>query len=288
MHSFESSEQAVVRVRADGGSASTVATFTAADADNQYRYISIDLSAFRHANQIEITFDANMGDVKDNWYLDDIRLTGTSEPVPPVANAGDNQIVTDSDNSGSETVTLNGSASFDPDGGAIFAYEWTEGTTPLGSGAIINPSLDLGVHTITLTVTDDEGATASDTVQVTVNAAPPPPANPLHCGDLDGSSANSGAKWKATVVVTSHNGNDGLVQGATVFVQWSGGASGTASAVTDANGRCSFTSGAINKSSLTATLTITGITHPTLTYSAIANHDTDGDSNGTSITIAKP
>ena len=161
--------------------------------------------------------------------------------------------------------------------------------TVLGNGVSINPSLDVGVHTITLTVTDDENDTSTDTVQITVNAPPPPPANPLHSGDLDRSSANNGKNWwRATVVVTIHNGNDAPVPNATVFIQWGGGASGTANLATDANGRCTFISGNISKSSSSATLSITGVNHATLTYSAAANHDPDGDSNGTSITINKP
>ena len=120
---------------------------------------------------------------------------------------------------------------------------------------------------------------------MTVNA---PPANSLHCGDLDGTSANSGKYWKATVVVTIHNGVHAPVQNATVSIQWGGGASGTASATTDANGRCTFVSGNISKSSPNATLTISNVTHATLTYSAAANHDPDGDSTGTIITVSKP
>ena len=46
-------------------------------------------------------------------------------------------------------------------------------------------------------------------------------------------------------------------------------------------------SGAISKSSHNATLTVTSATNTTLTYSAAANHDPDGDSNGTSITVRK-
>jgi hypothetical protein len=124
--------------------------------------------------------------------------------------------------------------------------------------------------------------------QVGAGAPPPPAADPLHSGDLDGSSANSGKNWRATVVVSIHDGNHNPVQGATVFVQWSGGTSGTANATSDANGQCTFTSSAISKSSPSATLSITSLTHATLIYSAAANHDPDGDSSGTSITITKP
>jgi hypothetical protein len=288
VHSFEGAEHANVRVSANGGSLTTVLTLASAQGDNVYHYYEIDLTSFLPATQIQIAFDAAMSASNDQWYLDDIRLTGTSEPVPPVANAGVDQTVTDTDNSGMEDVTLNGSASFDPDGGGIVSYEWKEGATVLGATASINPSLPVGVHTITLTVTDDEGATASDDVQITVNAPPPPPANPLHSGDLDGSSANSGKNWKATVVITMHDGNHAPVANATVSIQWSGGASGSSSPVTDANGRCTVISGNISKQSLSATLTITSVTHATLTYSAAANHDPDGDSNGTSITVNKP
>ena len=47
--------------------------------------------------------------------------------------------------------------------------------------------------------------------------------------------------------------------------QGSGGFSGTANATTDANGQCTFTTGAINKSSPSVTPTITGASHATLT-----------------------
>jgi hypothetical protein len=66
-------------------------------------------------------------------------------------------------------VTLDGSASFDPDG-SILSYEWREeGGTPLATGEIVSITLGVGVHTIELTVTDDNQATGTDDVVVTVN-----------------------------------------------------------------------------------------------------------------------
>lgn len=88
----------------------------------------------------------------------------------PVANAGADQTVTDSDGNGSETVALNGSGSSDPDG-TISSYVWKEGATQIATGVTPSVSLAVGTHTLTLTVTDNAGATASDTVVVTVNAA---------------------------------------------------------------------------------------------------------------------
>jgi len=88
----------------------------------------------------------------------------------PVANAGPDQAVKDADGDGVELVSLDGSASHDPDG-TIVSYEWRDGATVLGSGAQITAPLSLGTHTVTLEVIDNDGLTAIDTAVVTV--APP-------------------------------------------------------------------------------------------------------------------
>ncbi|MDX2302057.1 MAG: DUF4082 domain-containing protein [Microscillaceae bacterium] len=91
----------------------------------------------------------------------------------PVAVITASSQVTDSDNNGSEVVSLSGANSSDPDGGSIVSYEWSEGLTSLGSGVNINPSLSVGTHLITLTVTDDEGSESSANFGIIVNPAPP-------------------------------------------------------------------------------------------------------------------
>lgn len=95
---------------------------------------------------------------------------------PPIAQAGADQTKNDSDNNGTESVTLNGSASSDPDG-TIVSYEWKEGNTVLGTGSVVTQGMAVGVHTITLTVTDNGGAIDTDDVVVTVNANQAPTAN---------------------------------------------------------------------------------------------------------------
>ncbi|MFW6146343.1 MAG: PKD domain-containing protein [Planctomycetota bacterium] len=87
----------------------------------------------------------------------------------PVANAGDDQTVTDSDDNGSEDVTLDGSASYDADG-TIVSYVWEENSTQIATGATPVVTLSVAVHTIDLTVTDDDTATDTDSVVVTVEA----------------------------------------------------------------------------------------------------------------------
>lgn len=89
---------------------------------------------------------------------------------PPVADAGADITVTDSDNTGEETVTLDGSNSTDDT--FILDWVWTEGTTELGAfSPTLTLSLSVGVHTITLTVEDEFGVTSTDDVTVTVNPA---------------------------------------------------------------------------------------------------------------------
>ncbi|NLF30603.1 MAG: hypothetical protein GX591_06915, partial [Planctomycetes bacterium] len=68
---------------------------------------------------------------------------------------------------GSATVTLDGDDSYDSDG-SIASYVWTEGVTQIATGATPNVSMDVGVHTADLTVTDDDDATDDDSVAITV------------------------------------------------------------------------------------------------------------------------
>ena len=84
----------------------------------------------------------------------------------PIAAAGEDQFV-HANNSGFAQVTLNGSGSSDIDGNiASFDWTWDGGAA---YGEIVTVSLASGAtFEITLTITDNEGATATDVVSVTV------------------------------------------------------------------------------------------------------------------------
>ena len=88
--------------------------------------------------------------------------------LPPDANAGSDQLANDTDGNGLETVTLDGSGSSDSNG-TIVTYTWTEAGNPIATNVNPEVSLTVGPHSITLTVTDDDGATDTDDVVVIIN-----------------------------------------------------------------------------------------------------------------------
>ncbi len=70
-----------------------------------------------------------------------------------------------------ETLEFSGSGSSDEDG-LIVSYAWEFGDGSTGAGEIVHHTYDdVGVYTVTLTVTDNRGASASATTEVTVVAA---------------------------------------------------------------------------------------------------------------------
>jgi hypothetical protein len=93
------------------------------------------------------------------------------DPVAPEADAGGNTFAIDLDDSGSETVALDGSGSSDADDD-IESYEWRENGEIIARGVNPNVTLDTGLHTIELTVTDAAGLSDTDTVKVRVFAKP--------------------------------------------------------------------------------------------------------------------
>ena len=99
-----------------------------------------------------------------------IVLVDTPLSPTPIARAGNDQMIADIDGNGSEVVALDGSNSFD-NNGSIVSWDWQDNLgDAISDGETTNANLSLGKHTITLTVTDDQGLTDTDTVAVTVHA----------------------------------------------------------------------------------------------------------------------
>ncbi|MCB9134117.1 MAG: choice-of-anchor B family protein [Anaerolineales bacterium] len=142
------------------------------------------------------------------------------------------------------------------------------------SGATYNPGAN--VETC-----DSTGAPPTPT--------PTPNGNTMHIGDLDGiSTPGTNSRWDAFITITVHDASDNPIAGATVSGVWSNGASGSGSCVTNANGQCTLSKTNLRNNVNAITFTVTNVTHASYTYQATSNHDPDGDSNGTTIVVAKP
>jgi len=135
------------------------------------------------STSISFTDDFTVGEhtidltVVDNDGLvdnDTIMITVLSQPdnVLPVADAGDDQTVIDNDENSLETVTLDGSGSYDTDG-TIVSYEWTYNSGVIDNTMTFDYDFNIGTHNVELNVTDDRGGFDLDTVQITVNEKPP-------------------------------------------------------------------------------------------------------------------
>jgi 5-hydroxyisourate hydrolase-like protein (transthyretin family) len=122
-------------------------------------------------------FELTVTDNKGATSKDQIAVTVLPQPLQvnqaPVANAGTNQTITAPVNS----VALNGSSSFDPDG-TITAYSWRQVSGPSAStiaaaktSSAKASKLIVGQYVFELTVTDNNGSTNSDQITITVNQA---------------------------------------------------------------------------------------------------------------------
>ena len=137
------------------------------------------------------------------------------------------------------------------------------------------------------------GANPTPTPSPTPTATPAPtstpaPATTLHVGDLDRSAARAGSKLNATVTVYVHDAGEKLVANATVYGIWTNGTTGSVSCVTHSGGACQVTKKGLGAKTTSVTFTVTNLTHATMSYTPTSNHDPDGDSDGSLITIPKP
>jgi hypothetical protein len=136
-----------------------------------------------------------------------------------------------------------------------------------------------GSYTATLRVSDSYGATATTSRTFTVTTPF------MHMGDVDGSSTTQQSTWTAMVTIDVHSIYHGPVANAVVTGSWNNGTA--ASCTTDATGRCVISRSGIPRKTTTVGFTVASASHGAFVYQPAGNHDPDGDSNGTAISISR-
>jgi len=165
------------------------------------------------------------------------------------------------------TVTFT-DLSYDPDGYiASWLWDFGDGTASTTQNPVHTYAVE-GTYTVSLTVTDNEGASSTKTVMVLVGTAPE-----IYVFDISMSVSSWGKNSQAAAVITIKDTLGNVVPNATVDVAWSGVVSATDSGVTGSNGTVTFVSPRA-KSSSPFTITVTNVTHPTLIYNPLFNIET--------------
>ncbi len=178
---------------------------------------------------------------------------------PPVANAGPDKIV----NLPTNSTTLSGSGS-DTDG-SIASYAWTKLSGPSATltnqnaATLLLSNLVVGVYTFQLSVTDNQGATATDAVTVTVLAANQAP------------TANAGSDVTITLPTSTAvlNGSGSDPDGSIASYAW---------------GKVSGPSAGTLTNATTPTLTLTGLAQGVYVFSLTVTDD-KGFTNTDEVTV---
>ena len=199
--------------------------------------------------------------------------------------------ITNPANGSTVSGTVNVTANASDDNGVTQVEFFVDGTS-IGADTIApyavtwdTTTYSDGAHTVSATATDTIGQTGNNSVNVTVQNTP---VVLIHVGDLDGVKGTVRKNWNATVTITAHNASHAAVAGITVTGNWSGGTTGTASCTTNASGQCSVTSPNMNTKKTSVTFTVSNLAGGSgYTYISSSNHDPDGDSTGTSITVLR-
>jgi hypothetical protein len=95
----------------------------------------------------------------------------------------------------------------------------------------------------------------------------------MYVSNISQTISKQGKSYKSTAVVTMKDTTGALVANATVYIAWSGVVTGSKSGVTGTNGNVTFTSSKV-KSTGPFTITVTNVTHASLTYNPALNIET--------------
>ncbi|WP_300455366.1 PKD domain-containing protein [Desulfobacula sp.] len=196
------------------GSEATLGTFTLVDVANGNKEVqSLEVPQVVDGTQTYASIDYD----------------SSGDNLPPIAVA-DASVFS---GQASLTVLFDGSSSYDNDGNiASFAWDFGDGASQ--SSATVEHRYDQsGSYTATLTVTDNDGATNTDSVNIEVVADP---YNQIYVSDIQATLVVEETGQKVLVSVEILDNNQNSISGALVQGHWSGLLAGDVSGTTSENG----------------------------------------------------
>lgn len=149
--------------------------------------------------------------------------------------------------------------------GTIVARQWSFGDG--SASTLANPTKTYtaaGTYPVSLTVTDDDGATATSTGSVTVSA---PASAAMWVAGLTSARASVRNGWRASATITVSDGAP--LSGVTVTGTWSAG-SGSGTCTTAASGSCTVTA-SLTKKTASTTYRVTGLSRSGWVYEPDSN-----------------
>ncbi|NIM17128.1 MAG: PKD domain-containing protein [Candidatus Aminicenantes bacterium] len=153
------------------------------------------------------------------------------------------------------------------------SWSWNFGDG--GTSTAQNPSHTYttpGTYTVTLTVTNSGGS--DNEIKTNYITVTDPSQNPeIYVFDIYMQKFSFWFLYRAEATITIKDTDGAVVPNATVYIQWSGKASGTDSGTTNSSGQVTFNSGWYFFNG-TFTVTVTNVTHPTLVYNPALNNET--------------
>jgi hypothetical protein len=188
-----------------------------------------------------------------------------------------------------ETCELGFAIASQPAHGTLSAI----GAAPCGPGGPFDPNVDAasivytpaagfsGSDSLSFTVADGTSVSAPATISISVVA-------PLsvHVGDIDAATVKGSGTWQASVTLRIHTSGHASQPGAVVLGVWGTGLTSTCTTTT--SGTCTVASGSLARKIQETTFQVTSVTIGSAIYDGGSNHDPDGDSTGTAITIKRP